>query len=92
MPHPNPDNVLRDFQMRIFARSLPNKGVNTFLAVEVSVEFCKKKYGQQYNMIINGVKQEDDLRVLDYKGFNVFYNFPFSTWGARNAGMNNNLP
>ena len=51
MPHPNPDNVLRDFQMRIFARSLPNKGVNTFLAVEVSVEFCKKKYGQQYNMI-----------------------------------------
>jgi len=31
---------------------------------------------------MNDIKQEDDLRALDYNGFNVvFYNFPFDTWG-----------
>ena len=30
---------------------------------------------------MNDVKQTDDLRVLDYNGFSVFYNFSFSDMG-----------
>jgi hypothetical protein len=28
------------------------------------------------------LKQSDDLRVLDYDGHHVFYNFPFSELGT----------
>ena len=37
----------------------------------------RNKYGGQFEAIVNDVKQTDDLRVLDYNGHNVFYNFSF---------------
>ena len=70
-----------EFSDKKFCQKMALKGIDKFLAIEVPEELCKKKYGQQYNVIINDVKQEDDLRVLDYNGFNVFHNFPFSSWG-----------
>ena len=30
---------------------------------------------------MNDVKETDDLRCLDYNGFNVFYNFPLKELG-----------
>jgi hypothetical protein len=71
----------KEFSDEKFCRKLAQKGINKFLAVEVPEDICKQKYGQQYEVIMNDVKQEDDLRVLDYNGFNVFHNFPFSVWG-----------
>ena len=41
----------------------------------------KQKYGAQFEMVLNDVKQPHDLRVLDYNGHNVFYNFSFSEMG-----------
>ncbi len=64
-----------------FIEKLAQKGINKYLAVEVPLELCQKKYGGHYDVILKDVKQEDDLRVLDYNGFNVFHNFPFNTWG-----------
>ncbi len=70
-----------DFSDEKFCEKMAAKGIKKFLAFEIPEDLCRQKYGRQYDIIMNDVKQEDDLRVLDYNGFNVFYNFPFNTWG-----------
>lgn len=57
------------------------KGIKKFMAYEVPVEVVKKKYGQQFDVIMKDVKQSDDLRVLDFDGHKVFYSFSFSDLG-----------
>ena len=64
-----------------FSEKLAQKKINKYLAVEVPLDLCQEKYGRHYDVILKDVKQSDDLRVLDYNGFNVFHNFPFRTWG-----------
>lgn len=58
-----------------FVQKLANKGIKKFIAYEVPEDKVKEKYGQQYNVILGDLKQSDDLRVLDYDGHHVFYNF-----------------
>lgn len=57
---------------------LNNKGINKYIASEVPLETVKQKYGNKYNVVMGDLQQSDDLRVLDYNGYNVFYNFGFS--------------
>jgi hypothetical protein len=57
------------------------KGIQKFIASEVSVEKVKKVYGNHFNVIMGDLQQTDDLRVLDYNGHNVFYNFTFAEMG-----------
>ena len=57
------------------------KGIKKFMAYEVPVEVVKKKYGQQFDVIMKDVKQADDLRVLDFDGHKVFYSFSFADLG-----------
>ena len=42
------------------------------------MESVKKKYGKHFDVVMGDLRQSDDLRVMDYNGHNVFYNFPFS--------------
>jgi hypothetical protein len=60
---------------------LNSKGIKKFIASEVPVENVKKVYGNHFNVIMGDLQQTDDLRVLDYNGHNVFYNFKFSDMG-----------
>lgn len=64
-----------------FIDKLSAKGINKFIAYEIPLEIAKEKYGVHFTVIMNDVKQTDDLRVLDYNGHNVFYNFSFSDMG-----------
>ncbi len=64
-----------------FIEKLANKGINKFIARELPLDQVKKKYGKHFDVIMTDVKQTDDLRVLDYNGHNVFYNFSFSAMG-----------
>lgn len=64
-----------------FVEKLARKGIMKFLAYELDLDQVRKHYGNQYEAIINDVMQADDLRVLDYNGHNVFYNFPLSKLG-----------
>jgi len=57
------------------------KEINKYIASELPLEKVKKKYGNHYDVIMGDLKQTDDLRVLDYNGYNVFYNFKFSEMG-----------
>ena len=64
-----------------FVQKLEAKGIRKFIAYELEMEEVRKKYGNQYDVVLGDVKQQDDLRVLDYNGHNVFYNFKFSELG-----------
>lgn len=60
---------------------LQAKGIKKYIAAELPLGEVKKKYGNQYNVVMGDLKQSDDLRVLDYNGYNVFHCFPFSEMG-----------
>ena len=60
---------------------LTQKGIKKYIAYEVSEELVKQRYGKQFNVILGDLKQSDDLRVLDYDGHHVFYNFSMDEIG-----------
>jgi len=64
-----------------FVEKLKTKGINKFIAYEVSVERAKEKYGMHFPIIMNDLKQSDDLRVLDYNGHHIMNNFSFEEMG-----------
>jgi len=71
-------NSLADVKL---IEKLSLKGIKKFMAYEVPVEVVKKKYGQQFDVIMKDVQQSDDLRVLDFDGHKVFYSFSFADLG-----------
>jgi hypothetical protein len=65
-----------------FLTKLDAKGIKKFIASELPLERVKAKYGNHYDVIMGDLNQTDDLRVMDYNGHNVLYNFAFSDMGA----------
>ncbi len=65
----------------VFAEKLAQKGIKKYIACEVPEELVKQKYGKHFNVILGDLKQTDDLRVLDYDGHHVFYNFSLKEIG-----------
>ena len=61
---------------------LAQKGIKKFIAYELPADLVKDKYGKHFDVIMGDLKQSDDLRVLDYDGHHVFYNFSFSDLGS----------
>ena len=64
------------------AEKLKLKGIKKYIAYEVTEDQVKHQYGQHFNVILGDLKQTDDLRVLDYDGHHVFYNFVLNEMGA----------
>ena len=62
-------------------KKLRAKGIKKFIAHEVPVELVRQKYGTHYDVVMNDLKQEDDLRVMDYDGHHVFYSFSLKELG-----------
>ena len=60
---------------------LETKGIKKYIAYEVPEDKVKEKYGNHYNVILGDLNQTDDLRVLDYDGHHVFYNFSMKEMG-----------
>jgi hypothetical protein len=60
---------------------LQSKGIGKYIAFDVPVDVVRQKYGNQYNVVMNDLKQEDDLRVLDFDGRRIFLNFSFREMG-----------
>ena len=63
------------------AEKLKARGINKFIAYEVSVERVSKQYGTRFSVILGDLSQTDDLRVLDIDGHRAFYNFSFEELG-----------
>lgn len=64
-----------------FVEKLARKGIVKYIAHELELDLVRQRYGQHFEVILGDLKQDDDLRVLDYNGHNVFYNFSFKEWG-----------
>jgi hypothetical protein len=64
-----------------FLNKLQAKGIKKFVAREVPLERVKARYGNHYAVVMGDLNQTDDLRVMDYNGHNVFYNFAFAEMG-----------
>jgi len=60
---------------------LSQKGIKKFIAYEIPEDRVRQRYGQHFNVILGDLKQTDDLRVLDYDGHHVFYNFALNEMG-----------
>ena len=60
---------------------LTQKGIKKYIAYDVPEELVKQRYGQHFKVILGDLKQTDDLRVLDYDGHHVFYNFSLDEIG-----------
>lgn len=58
------------------------KGIEKFIAYEVSYDLAKKRYAGHFNVVANDLHETDDLRVLDYNGDRAFKMFSFSELGA----------
>jgi len=77
-----------------FISKLATKGIKKFIVYEIPSDRVKEKYGRHYNVILGVLKQSDDLRVLDYDGHHVFYNFPLGELGdpvCHEAGRHRDL-
>jgi hypothetical protein len=57
------------------------KGIDKFIAYEVSVEEAKKRYGKHYDIVVQDLHETDDLRILDYDGTRAFKMFSFDEMG-----------
>ncbi len=64
-----------------FVKKLESKGIKKFVAYQVSEDLVRDKYGHHYNVIMGDLKQQDDLRVLDYDGHHVLNLFSFKDLG-----------
>lgn len=60
---------------------IASKGISKFIAHEISIELCKARYGKHFDIVIEDLRQSDDLRVLDYSGERAFKNFSFKDLG-----------
>ena len=60
---------------------LTAKGIKKFIAYEIPESIVKEKYGKHFTIIMQDLHQTDDLRVLDYDGHHVFYNFSLKELG-----------
>ena len=54
---------------------LDENGNDVFIASEIALEKVRAIYGNHYSVVMGDLSQTDVLRVLDYNGYNVFYNF-----------------
>ena len=64
-----------------FIEKLGQKGINKFIAFEVSLDTAKARYGNRYDLILQDLGDSEDMRVLDYDGHTAFQNFSFEELG-----------
>ncbi len=53
------------------------KGISKFIVWEVSADEAKKRYGAHFDLVLQDLRETDDLRILDYDGVRAFKMFPF---------------
>ena len=63
-------------------KKLSSKGITKFIAYEVPMEMAIERYGNHYNVVMNDLKQQDDVRVLDEDGHHIFSKFCFKELGS----------
>ena len=71
----------KSFRDPKFIPKLTNKEIHKFIACELPFDKVKERYGKHFSVIMGDLYQTDDLRVLDYNGYNIFHTFSFAEMG-----------
>jgi len=64
-----------------FLEKLAHKGIDKFIAYELSLDKAKERYGGHFFVVARDLRESDDLRVLDYNGERAFKLFSFAEFG-----------
>jgi hypothetical protein len=60
---------------------LKAKGIKKYLGFELPLDLCQQCYGEHYPVVLQDLRQTDDLRVLDFDGHHIFLTFSFEEFG-----------
>ncbi len=63
-------------------RKLKSKGIEKFIAFEIPVDVARARYGGHFDVVLEGLAETDDLRVLDFNGPRAFGSFSFEELGT----------
>ena len=58
-------------------QKLAAKGIDKFISFEIPLDLVRSRYGARYEAIANDLRENDDLRVIDYAGDRAFRMFRF---------------
>ena len=56
---------------------LAAKGIDKFIAYGIPIDLAKERYGGHFGVVVRDLKEDDDLRILDYNGERAFRLFHF---------------
>jgi hypothetical protein len=65
----------------VASQHLANKGINKYIAFEVSHEKAQERYGTRFSSAVNRLASDADIRVVDIDGHHVFTSFSFAEMG-----------
>ncbi|MGH6895790.1 MAG: cytosolic protein [Geminicoccaceae bacterium] len=57
------------------------KGIDKFIAHELPLALARERYGGHFDVVIRGLHESDDLRILDYNGERAFRLFRLAELG-----------
>lgn len=60
---------------------LAGKGISKFVSFEIPLHLAEARYGTHYFVVARDLREEDDLRILDYEGSRAFRLFRFGELG-----------
>ncbi|MCL6584416.1 MAG: type VI secretion system contractile sheath small subunit [bacterium] len=60
---------------------LHDKGLKRYILSEVPVEKCRALYGNHFDLVVESMNPDGDMRVLDFDGSRIFVNFTFKDMG-----------
>jgi hypothetical protein len=64
-----------------FVKKMQAKGIKKYMGYELPLELCEQRYGEHYPVVLNDLRQTDDLRVLDFDGHHALLTFSFIEYG-----------
>jgi hypothetical protein len=72
----------KSFTDQQLIQKLRAKGIDKFIAYPLRWELAKKRYGGHFEVALQDLREQDDLRVLDFDGDHAFGLFHLSELGA----------
>jgi len=62
-------------------RKLEAKGITKYVCFEVPIDAVRQRYGGHFDVVMGDLREEDDLRVMDFDGRRIFDLFSFKEMG-----------
>ncbi len=60
---------------------LEAKGIDKFIAYEIPLHLARARYGGHFDVVMDDLRESDDLRILDYNGQRAFRLFRLEELG-----------